>query len=137
MDFDGDGRLDLLTGSNSADSAAFHLFRRKKDGSWAPRRRFEVTPENKVLTLQQPSFVTAADWNGDGVPDLLIRGGNGHKNGNGTKAAVLAQTLEQKIRQARQKGYEGDPCNECGQLTLVRSGACCKCDTCGASSGCS
>ena len=77
MDFDGDGRLDLLTGSNSADSAAFHLFRRKKDGSWAPRRRFEVTPENKVLTLQQPSFVTAADWNGDGVPDLLIRGGNG------------------------------------------------------------
>jgi hypothetical protein len=23
------------------------------------------------------SFVTAADWNGDGVPDLLIRGGNG------------------------------------------------------------
>ena len=24
-----------------------------------------------------------------------------------------------------------------GQLTLIRSGACCKCDTCGASSGCS
>ena len=44
---------------------------------------------------------------------------------------------EEKIRQARLKGYEGDPCNECGQLTLVRSGSCCKCDTCGASSGCS
>ena len=40
-------------------------------------------------------------------------------------------------RLARLKGYEGDPCEECGQLTLVRSGACCKCDTCGASSGCS
>jgi ribonucleoside-diphosphate reductase alpha chain len=35
------------------------------------------------------------------------------------------------------KGYEGDPCSECGQLTLVRSGTCCKCDTCGATSGCS
>ncbi len=45
--------------------------------------------------------------------------------------------LEDRIRIARLKGYEGDPCNECGQLTLVRSGACCKCDTCGASSGCS
>jgi ribonucleoside-diphosphate reductase alpha chain len=63
--------------------------------------------------------------------------GHGHKNGNGAKAAVLTLTTEQKIRQARQKGYEGDPCGECGQLTLVRSGACCKCDTCGASSGCS
>jgi ribonucleoside-diphosphate reductase alpha chain len=64
------------------------------------------------------------------------------ENGNGTKLApprhgVEGPHLEEKIRQARMKGYEGDPCNECGQLTLVRSGACCKCDTCGATSGCS
>ena len=44
---------------------------------------------------------------------------------------------EDRIRQARQKGYEGDPCSECGALTLVRSGACAKCDSCGATSGCS
>jgi ribonucleoside-diphosphate reductase alpha chain len=62
--------------------------------------------------------------------------GNGHK-GSGTVAVVRDATMEQKIRQARLKGYEGDPCSECGQLTLVRSGACCKCDTCGATSGCS
>ena len=42
----------------------------------------------------------------------------------------------QASMQARLMGYEGDPCPECGQLTLVRSGACCKCDTCGATSGC-
>jgi ribonucleoside-diphosphate reductase alpha chain len=64
---------------------------------------------------------------------------NGH--GNGHKAAVKARgpaaTAEEKIKLARLKGYEGDPCSECGQLTLVRSGACCKCDTCGATSGCS
>ena len=77
MDFDGDGRLDLISGSTSNDQAAFHVFRRKKDGSWAPRQRFEVTPANKVRTLMGGSFVTAADWNGDGVPDLLMRGGNG------------------------------------------------------------
>jgi ribonucleoside-diphosphate reductase alpha chain len=51
---------------------------------------------------------------------------------NGAGTAVM----EERIRLARLKGYEGDPCGECGQLTLVRSGACCKCDTCGASSGC-
>jgi len=71
----------------------------------------------------------------------LHENGNGHANGNGARAAVgtavLAGTADERIRQARLKGYEGDPCGECGQLTLVRSGACCKCDTCGASSGCS
>jgi ribonucleoside-diphosphate reductase alpha chain len=62
---------------------------------------------------------------------------NGHGNGqaNGAKTAVSTQT--DKVRLARLKGYEGDPCPECGQLTLVRSGACAKCDTCGATSGCS
>jgi ribonucleoside-diphosphate reductase alpha chain len=38
---------------------------------------------------------------------------------------------------ARIKGYEGDPCSECGNFTLVRNGACMKCDTCGSTSGCS
>jgi ribonucleoside-diphosphate reductase alpha chain len=65
---------------------------------------------------------------------------NGQPNGrspNHSRVMVKALPGEDKIRQARMKGYEGDPCGECGQLTLVRSGACCKCDTCGASSGCS
>ena len=35
------------------------------------------------------------------------------------------------------KGYEGDSCGECGNFTLVRNGTCLKCDTCGATSGCS
>jgi hypothetical protein len=35
------------------------------------------------------------------------------------------------------KGYEGDPCRECGQFTMVRNGTCLKCDTCGTTSGCS
>ncbi|MFN4259242.1 MAG: vitamin B12-dependent ribonucleotide reductase [Gemmataceae bacterium] len=61
--------------------------------------------------------------------------GNGHKKG--TAAVTNGTATEEKIRLARLKGYEGDPCSECGQLTLVRSGACCKCDTCGATSGCS
>ncbi|MFT6629376.1 MAG: ribonucleoside-diphosphate reductase alpha chain, partial [Flavobacteriales bacterium] len=38
---------------------------------------------------------------------------------------------------ARIKGYEGDSCSECGNFTLVRNGSCMKCDTCGATSGCS
>ncbi len=39
--------------------------------------------------------------------------------------------------QARVMGYEGDPCPECGALTLVRNGTCLKCNTCGGTTGCS
>ncbi|MBY0134592.1 vitamin B12-dependent ribonucleotide reductase [Paracoccus yeei] len=38
---------------------------------------------------------------------------------------------------ARLQGYEGDPCAECGNYTLVRNGTCMKCNTCGGTSGCS
>ena len=41
------------------------------------------------------------------------------------------------MRAARQKGYEGDPCPACGNLTLVRNGTCLKCETCGSTTGCS
>ena len=43
----------------------------------------------------------------------------------------------EQIREARMKGYEGDSCGECGNFTLVRNGTCLKCETCGATSGCS
>jgi len=43
----------------------------------------------------------------------------------------------ERIRAARIKGYEGDSCAECGNFTLIRNGTCLKCDTCGATSGCS
>jgi len=42
-----------------------------------------------------------------------------------------------QIREARMKGYEGDPCGECGNFTLVRNGTCLKCNTCGSTTGCS
>ncbi len=39
--------------------------------------------------------------------------------------------------EARAKGYEGDACGDCGQFTLVRNGTCLRCDSCGATTGCS
>ncbi len=42
-----------------------------------------------------------------------------------------------RAAEARMKGYEGEACGECGNFTMVRNGTCLKCDTCGATSGCS
>ncbi|MGH7045005.1 MAG: vitamin B12-dependent ribonucleotide reductase [Stellaceae bacterium] len=53
-----------------------------------------------------------------------------------TENAPLALRLE-RVRAARIRGYEGDSCTECGNFTLIRNGTCLKCDTCGATSGCS
>ena len=42
-----------------------------------------------------------------------------------------------RVQAARMMGYEGDACPECSSFTLVRNGTCLKCDTCGATTGCS
>jgi len=53
-----------------------------------------------------------------------------------TTASVSTMVLD-KVAEARMKGFEGDACGECGNFTLVRNGACLKCNTCGGTSGCS
>jgi len=52
---------------------------------------------------------------------------------------ITARTTVQtdRVNEARMKGYEGDACGDCGNFTLVRNGTCLKCNTCGATSGCS
>ncbi len=55
--------------------------------------------------------------------------------GGGTAVAVMVRT--EAINASKAKGYTGNACSECGQLTMVRNGACEKCDSCGATSGCS
>jgi ribonucleoside-diphosphate reductase alpha chain len=65
----------------------------------------------------------------------------------GSAAVTLAMTAERKgtlvaatltrVQRAKLSGYVGESCSECGNFTLVRNGTCLKCDTCGATSGCS
>jgi ribonucleoside-diphosphate reductase alpha chain len=53
---------------------------------------------------------------------------------SGTMTTSGSLTLRDK---AKMQGYEGDPCGECQNYTLVRNGTCMKCNTCGGTSGCS
>ncbi|MFY0618758.1 vitamin B12-dependent ribonucleotide reductase [Shimia sp.] len=52
-------------------------------------------------------------------------------------SAVAAPVTMNARTKAKMQGYEGDPCGDCGNYTLVRNGTCMKCNTCGATSGCS
>ncbi len=44
---------------------------------------------------------------------------------------------EARRAEAQMKGYTGDQCSECHNFTMVRNGTCLKCETCGATTGCS
>jgi len=50
--------------------------------------------------------------------------------------AVPVTTMDERTK-AKMQGYEGEACGDCGNYTLVRNGTCMKCNTCGATSGCS
>jgi ribonucleoside-diphosphate reductase alpha chain len=75
----------------------------------------------------------------------LAPGAAGGRTGEAGTALLVTESTEPALRDdrvaqarlARLKGYEGDPCPSCANFTLVRSGTCLKCDTCGSTTGCS
>jgi ribonucleoside-diphosphate reductase alpha chain len=78
---------------------------------------------------------------------LVLQGGASTASFTPSVAAVAMHTtamtgtatvnaMDHRVK-AKMQGYEGDPCGECGNYTLVRNGTCMKCNTCGGTSGCS
>jgi ribonucleoside-diphosphate reductase alpha chain len=57
----------------------------------------------------------------------------------GRESAPSAANQEQRemLRDAKLKGFTGDVCPSCMQMTMVRNGTCLKCVTCGETTGCS
>ncbi len=54
-----------------------------------------------------------------------------------TQQAKATSSYESDYDKAKQLGYTGEACPECGSMTMVRNGTCSKCITCGSTSGCS
>jgi ribonucleoside-diphosphate reductase alpha chain len=76
------------------------------------------------------------------APDVSLGGGFAEAPAPAPVApapvATAAAPLQMDDRaKAKMQGYEGDACGDCGNYTLVRNGTCMKCNTCGATSGCS
>jgi ribonucleoside-diphosphate reductase alpha chain len=81
----------------------------------------ENIPNNLyVLPIRQESSITMA-----------VAAGGGSRTGYRKPATA------DRIQRARLQGYEGDACGDCGNFTMVRNGTCLKCNTCGATNGCS
>lgn len=91
-----------------------------------------VDDDDSAEIMSPPSAADDAiimDRLGEGEP-VVSYTPSVHTNDNRAK-------LQSDTDRARQLGYTGDSCSECGNMTLVRNGTCLKCNTCGATSGCS
>lgn len=81
----------------------------------------------------QPQNLYVLPVRGESAPVLAATGTSGSRVRQTTKSAAAVDN----VRRARLQGYEGDSCGDCGNFTMVRNGTCLKCNTCGATSGCS
>lgn len=92
-----------------------------------------VPPQDKEHIRPKTSALNGNGGNGNGKLDkpFFFIPQSATDDGTATHMHVDSRTV------AQLQGYEGDSCQECGQFTMVRNGACLKCNSCGATSGCS
>ncbi len=100
--------------------------------------------DDEALRPRVVGLGTNGGGNGAGSGGAEGKGGIGLSPKLEVQARVT-ETREVRVRSgqlsmaetARLQGYTGDACGECGSFTMTRNGSCLKCDTCGATSGCS
>ena len=118
-------------------------------GSGNEEGNLPESSSNEMSNNVSQGFMRSKFWVIDGAKsnNRAITSANGNQALNtelpeeqGLVAPLMVEEPNTDItagREARLKGYEGDPCGDCGNFTLVRNGTCLKCVTCGSTSGCS
>jgi ribonucleoside-diphosphate reductase alpha chain len=100
------------------------------------------TEQEDGKDLVDPRSLSSTSISSEVFPSRRSSGNGMGKNGEQGRVARKVQMQREtvtitEVQEARQKGYEGDPCTECKQFKMVRNGMCLKCDNCGATNGCS
>jgi ribonucleoside-diphosphate reductase alpha chain len=122
-----------MGGSISARAAAIatqlneqpSAFRR----DYVPETKPSETVERRIERLAEEAIEEAAD--AARKSDAVARADE--RSGDRAPKIEAGQLRARALAQ----GYTGNSCDECGNFTMVRNGTCEKCDTCGATSGCS
>ncbi|MGH7840949.1 MAG: vitamin B12-dependent ribonucleotide reductase, partial [Candidatus Binataceae bacterium] len=95
-------------------------------------RGFVRSKADKLMLVQGRGPQPATALKGDREREIEAELGGLERTTAAESAAV-----SEKPGQARMQGFTGEACGECGNFTLVRNGTCLRCDTCGATTGCS
>ncbi|MEN9408742.1 MAG: hypothetical protein RL216_716 [Pseudomonadota bacterium] len=121
---DGEGKRNFGEVTESAASKSVELLKSISSTGYLRKR----LPQE--LVVFQGGAATAFQTNSDAAAFTAVVAES--------TTALTTGTVSMDARtKAKMQGYEGDPCGECGNYTLVRNGTCMKCNTCGGTSGCS
>ena len=88
-------------------------------------------PAENVTVQKDPSVTTEEQ-----APQIINISDINTNNAQATSTATATITKDD-VAIAKSRGFEGDPCDECGQMMMVRNGTCLKCVACGTTTGCS
>ncbi len=121
-----EGQRNIDRVSDAAASRGLEVLRQISSTGYLRKR----LPQELVV-LQGGSAARALDTSGMAEAAVAFT----HRSETSSEAIAVA-SFDPRLK-ARMQGYEGDPCGECGNYTLVRNGTCMKCNTCGGTSGCS
>ncbi|MDA0351940.1 MAG: vitamin B12-dependent ribonucleotide reductase [Chloroflexi bacterium] len=129
------GPVNLATDPSADDDVPVDVGAQGTPATPAPStngRSASATATAAVAKQPAPTAAGATRQLGAGLPatDFTVKATT-------TTTTVVAERQTISLEQARQSGFEGDPCPECGQLMMVRNGTCLKCMACGTTTGCS
>jgi len=116
--------VNAVSGPQSLDTNGAAAFKRDYEKN-SPEENAEEAKEISLINelfAQEPSETQQSPETAKGQQDDRLK--TKKRNAN-------------RRMQAMMQGYTGDMCSECQNFTMVRNGTCLKCDTCGATSGCS
>jgi ribonucleoside-diphosphate reductase alpha chain len=91
----------------------------------------------EFTVLQGGAGATAFGTDANAALAMLIPETRGSSFAETTSAYALGTATTDARTKAKLQGYTGDSCSECGNFTMVRNGSCLKCNSCGATTGCS
>ncbi|MEZ5684958.1 MAG: vitamin B12-dependent ribonucleotide reductase [Paracoccaceae bacterium] len=129
-----EGKRNVEEPSDVAASKSLEVLRQISSTGYLRKR----LPQELVV-LQGGMGATALQGVADPIAalnTLVPATATGTSGASSTALASGAVTMDARTK-AKMQGYEGEACGDCGNYTLVRNGTCMKCNTCGATSGCS
>jgi ribonucleoside-diphosphate reductase alpha chain len=126
-----EGVSNITNPSDAAASKSLEVLKQISSTGYLRKRM----PQDLVVLqggqAETASLDAVAEATTDTIGNVAVAAETSLSSGTTTATGISARD------KAKMQGYEGDPCGECGNYTLVRNGTCMKCNTCGGTSGCS
>lgn len=103
----------------------------------APRQRALVLHGMHQVIGALELFGIGVQWEGSVARLVQLERKNPERMLPPSLSSTALSPTDLAREQARLGGYEGDACQQCGVLMMIRNGSCLKCMSCGETTGCS